>query len=304
MQLPARIGKYEVVQYLGGGMSAVFRARDTHLGRTVALKILTEAGLADEAARARLLQEARLVGGLAHENIISFYDYGEEGGRPYLVMEFLEGESLRAAMRSGRTGDLRNKLLIARQIAGALAYTHSRKIIHRDVKPDNIRIDAAGRIKLMDFGVAKSEELSLTGAGFTLGTPYYMAPEQIRGERPAPAVDVYAFGVVLFELVTGTRPFEGQTVDDIFDRILHHPLDGGPLERAGVPQGVRRLIEECTAKEPERRPQDFAVLVRAIDGILDEAPIPWWRKKSVVLVAVACAAILLLGIILVARAAR
>src|SRR5262245_60324468 len=131
MQLPKRIGKYELLRFLGGGRtSEVYQARDSHLGRTVAFKILSDEGLADETAKARLIEEARLAGSLAHENVIELYEYGEENGRPYLVMEYFPGETLREALRGGRAGDLRNRLLIARKVAEALAYVHSKGIIH------------------------------------------------------------------------------------------------------------------------------------------------------------------------------
>jgi serine/threonine-protein kinase len=257
VQLPHRIGKYDLLESLGGSTAEVYRAKDRHLGRTVAFKILSDAALADHETKARFLGEARLTGSLAHENVIAFYDYGEAEGRPFLVMEFLEGESLSAQIREGRTGDLRAKLVVARQLASALRYVHSKGIIHRDVKPDNIRVDITGRVKLVDFGIAKADDLSLTGAGFTVGTPYYMAPEQIRGAKPTQLIDVYAFGVVLFELLSGVRPFEAHTVDDIFNMILHQPLDMGPVERMGVPERLADLVRELTDKDPARRPQDF-----------------------------------------------
>jgi len=260
-------------------MSDVFRARDTNLGRTVAFKILTEAGLADDTAKSRMREEARVAGGLAHENVIAFYDYGEEAGRPFLVMEYFEGETLREALRGGRMGDLRQRLLIARQVANALAYVHSKRIIHRDVKPDNIRIDGSGNIKLMDFGVAKTGELSLTASGFTVGTPYYMAPEQIRGAKPAHLVDIYAFGVVLFELITETRPFEAPTPSEIFDLILSRPLDTTPLVRLGVPSSLVDLVRAATEKDPAQRPQDFGAVVRKIDEILADLAARNGRRK-------------------------
>lgn len=267
MQIPHRVGKYELLECLGGTASQVYRARDRNLGRTVAFKILSEAGLADHETKARFLAEARLTGSLTHENVIAFYDYGETDQRPFLVMEFLEGESLREQIREGRAGDLRSKLAIARQIASALAYVHSKGIIHRDVKPDNIRVDVTGRVKLVDFGIAKTDDLSVTGAGFTVGTPYYMAPEQIRGMKPTPLVDVYAFGVLLFELVTGTRPFEGKGVDEIFDLILHQPLARAALDQAGAPAQLSELVLELTDKDPSRRPRDFSEVVRRLDLI-------------------------------------
>jgi serine/threonine protein kinase len=274
------MGKYELIEPLGGGMAEVYRARDASLGRMVAIKILTEAGMADQEAHARFLAEARLTGSLTHENIIGFYDYGEQEGRSYLVMEYFDGESLGAAIRGWRTGDLRNQLLIARQIAQGLAYVHSKGIIHRDIKPDNIWIDSAGKVKIIDFGVAKTDEFSITGAGFTLGTPYYMAPEQVRGDRPTVLVDIYSFGVLLFELVTGIRPFEGQTVNEIFDRVLHQALDLEPLKKAKIPDAVSDLIHGCTAKEWTSRTQDFSIVTAKIDEVLRRMPERparrWW----------------------------
>jgi len=258
LQLPARIGKYELVEFLGGGMSHVYRAQDTVLGRTVALKILTAAGVSDAESKARFLQEARMASNISHENIISVYDFGEEHGQPFIVMEFLRGESLRDAIKANRTGDIPAKLNIALQIGRALEYIHTKKIIHRDIKPENVHIDAAGRVKLMDFGIAKAEGLSLTRAGFTLGTPYYMAPEQVLGHQITGQVDVYGFGVLLFELLSGVKPISGDTVERIFNQILYEPLNIEPLRAAGVPPPLFDLITRCTAKQPLQRAQGFA----------------------------------------------
>lgn len=265
MRLPARIGKYELLEFLGGRTAEVYRARDVNLGRIVAVKILSDLGLTDPEANARFLAEARLTGNLGHPNITSYYDYGEVDGRPYLVMEYVAGRSLGESLREGTLGDLDARLEIARQIAAALAFVHSKGIIHRDVKPDNVRIDSSGQVKLTDFGIAKSDDLSLTGAGFTVGTPYYMAPEQIRGHKPTPLIDVYAFGVLLYELITGTRPFTGATVDEIFDRILHQPLDLEPLSQA--PCELRQLISSATDKDAAKRPQSFEIILNRLEAI-------------------------------------
>ncbi len=268
MPLPARIGKYELVQYLGGGMAHVYRAQDTVLGRRVALKILTDAGNDDRELRDRFLQEARTASNITHENIINVYDFGEERGKPFMVMEFLRGESLRDAMKGGRTGDLEYKLRVGLQIARALEYIHHRKIIHRDIKPENIHIDVAGKVKLMDFGIAKKEGISLTRAGFTLGTPYYMSPEQVLGKPPTNLVDVYAFGIVLMELISGQKPITGDSLERIFHQILNEPLNMQPLRANGVPPAVISLIGRCAAKDPAARPQGFGFVCADLERVL------------------------------------
>ena len=268
MQLPANLGKYELLEFLGGGMSHVYRARDTVIGRTVAVKVLTDEGCQDAEAKARFLQEARMAGNIEHENIIRIHDYGEEQGRPFIVMEFLVGEDLRHAIRDGHTGDLNNKLRIARDVARALEYVHSKKIVHRDIKPDNIHIDASGKVKLMDFGIARAEGLSLTRAGFALGTPYYMAPELVLGQLTTDQVDIYAFGILLFELLTGQKPIEGDTVERLFYMILNEPLNTEPLLQAGLPEGLTALVCYCTAKKAEERPRSFHEVIAELDRLL------------------------------------
>lgn len=309
MQLPARVGKYELQEFLGGGMSHVYRARDTVIGRTVAVKILTEAGCEDAEAKARFLAEARMAGNISHDNVLSIYDFGEdEQHHPYMVMEFLRGEDLRHAIKNGHSGDLRSKLKIAVQVARALNYIHSQKIIHRDIKPENVHINQAGIVKLMDFGIAKTEGLAMTRAGYVLGTPYYMAPEQVTGQGITEQVDVYAFGVLLFELMTGVKPIAGDTVERIFYSILNEPLNLEPLHQAGTPQSVCDLVEQCTAKSPQDRPQGFGGIVAEIERVLagleaptaamPQAPLPpapvsrrpAWLIPAVVLVVAAFAA--------------
>jgi len=271
MDLPARIGKYELQEFLGGGMSHVFRAQDTVLGRTVAVKILTDQSSSNPEAKARFLQEARTAGSFAHDNIISVFDFGEDQGRPFIVMEFLRGMSLRDAIKGGHTGDTRNKLQIALQTARSLDYIHSRRIIHRDIKPDNIHIDAQGRVKLMDFGIAKAHNVSLTVAGFTLGTPYYMAPEQVLGHQVTPLVDVYAFGIVMFELFTGAKPITGDSIEKVFQQILNEPLNLKPLRDSNAPQSVIEMVEKCTAKAPQQRLQSFGAICVELERMLEES---------------------------------
>ncbi len=317
MQLPARIGKYELQEFLGGGMARVYRAVDTVIGRTVAVKILTEEGCADEEIKSRFLQEARLAGNIAHDNIISIYDFGEDAeGRPFMVMEFLKGQDLRQAIKSGTTGDTRHKLGIALDIARALEHIHSQNIIHRDIKPDNVHVTSAGVIKLMDFGISKAQDSTRTTTGVVMGTPYYMAPEQVLGRNITPLVDVYSFGVLVFELMTGTRPVVGDTVERIFYQILQEPLNLEPMRQAGIPDSIIDLVARCTEKDPAKRPQGFGEVCARIRGIIHDwdaptrplqsmqqaAPIAPARKPWLIPVAAGVMVVLLAGVYFGVRA--
>jgi serine/threonine-protein kinase len=264
MQLPSMIGKYELLEFLGGGMSHVYRARDTVIERPVVVKILTDEASADAESKARFLHEAKIAGGFQHENIVNVFDYGDHDGRPYIVMEYLEGEDLRGAIRAGRAGSMANRLRIAGSIAAALEYVHGRGIIHRDIKPENVHIDRNGKVKLMDFGIAKTANLSLTRTGMAMGTPYYMAPEQVAGRATTPLIDIYAFGMLFFELLTGVRGIQGDTMEQLFYQIMNQPLDADALEKAGVPPTVRDLIVRCTAKAAEQRPQSMSEVIQVV----------------------------------------
>jgi eukaryotic-like serine/threonine-protein kinase len=279
MQHPSRIGKYEVEEYLGGGMSRVYRAKDSVLGRLVALKVLAESGASDPEAKARFLQEARLASSIAHENIIAVYDFGEEEGRPFMVMEFLEGESLRDAIAKRRTGDFARRLQIALQVGRAIGHIHLKKIIHRDIKPENIHLDPLGRAKLMDFGIAKPEGMRLANTGFTVGTPYYMSPEQVLGQDVTNQADVYSFGVLLYELLADKKPIEAESSEKIFHKILYDPLNLEPLHEAAVAPAAIDLVRKCMAKPPAERPQGFGIICGAIEetlrqGALQPRPAP------------------------------
>jgi formylglycine-generating enzyme required for sulfatase activity/tRNA A-37 threonylcarbamoyl transferase component Bud32 len=271
MQLPAMVGKYELLEFLGGGMSHVYRARDTVIDRPVVVKILTDQSCSDPEAKARFLQEARLAGNIQHENIVSVFDYGEHGGHPYIVMEYLKGEDLREALHGGRAGSLFERMKIALQLAEALEYVHGRDVVHRDIKPENIHIDPNGRVKLMDFGIAKAANLSLTRTGMAMGTPFYMAPEQVAGRGTTARVDVYAFGMLFYELLTGVRGITGETMEQVFFQILNQPLDAAAMENAGAPPPVRDLVLRCTAKKAEDRPPGFHAIVEELKGMIAAA---------------------------------
>lgn len=269
MELPARISKYELQEFLGGGMAHVYRAWDTVIARPVAVKILTDSGCLDPDVKARFLAEAHMAGNMAHENIVNIYDFGEdEQHRPYMVMEFLRGEDLAKAIQNRHTGDLKNKLRIALQMARALHYIHGLNVIHRDIKPENVFINSAGNVKLMDFGIAKTEGLALTRTGFVPGTPRYMAPDQIRGEGITVQVDVYSFGVLLFELLTGLKLVHGESLEQILYSILNAPLNLEPLRRTGAPAAVYDLVAACTAKRPSERPAGFGPIIATLERAL------------------------------------
>ena len=280
---PQFIGKYEIEKMLPrGGMALVYRARHPDLPLNVAVKILNADAADDEERREEFLREAKIASGLQHENVVRVYDFGQEGDRPFIVMDFVEGEDLGECIRSATFTSIPQKLEVARQMAAALKYIHQQGIVHRDVKPGNfMHSEADGKVKLLDFGIAKQSEVFLTSTapGASKGTPYYMAPEQ----TPPPGkithlVDVYAFGVLLFELFA-ERKWTDRDLDDlapetrpweIFRRIKEEPLDLQSLRELGVPESICALIRRCTEKEPEDRIQNFGEIGELIDRIVRE----------------------------------
>jgi serine/threonine-protein kinase len=248
-------------QFLGGGMAEVYRATDTVLERTVAYKRLSVQGTSDAAMRERFLMEARLGSQVNHDNIVRTLDYGHDAadpqGRPFIVLEFLTGQSLSTAIKNRALGGWRQKMLVARDIVRALAHIHSLKIVHRDIKPDNIHLDDNLRARLLDFGIAKTEGLNMTQAGFVLGTPSYMAPEQVRGEAVNEKTDIYAFGLVLFEMLTGRKARASQTMQTLLNEILTQPVPTAPLMESSVPEELQELVARCTVQNPAERIGSF-----------------------------------------------
>lgn len=266
----SRFGVYEVVATLGaGGMGEVYRARDTRLGRDVALKILPPHLAANPSNLARFEQEARLVAALNHPNIISVFDIGTHDGVAYMVTELVDGVTLRAASLP-----VRKVTEIGAQIADALAAAHAAGVMHRDIKPDNVMVTRQGRVKVLDFGVAKLSgplapdgmTVALTQSGSVVGTVGYMAPEQVRGDAVDSRTDIFAVGTVLYELLGGAPPFKSETAAEIMTATLR--VDPPELP-AGVSNGIRHIVGRCLEKNPEERFQsarDLAFALRQLTG--------------------------------------
>ena len=294
MEAGSRIGPYEIQSLLGtGGMGEVYRARDTRLLRDVAIKTLLRSFAANDELLKRFELEARTAGALNHPNIIAVYDFGVHQDQPYLVIELLEGETLRSVIqRSGLS--ISNVLQYAVQIAAGLAAAHERGAIHRDLKPENIYVTQDGLIKILDFGLAKlsqhetKDEVSqiptqATRPGTMMGTVAYMSPEQTRGEPVDLRSDLFSFGVVLFEMLTGTRPFPGSVAAEIVSSILRDQPDYSELSRK-APSELIRILMHCLEKNPRDRFQstrDLIFALRMVEAnLLIQDSAPGWERAA------------------------
>ncbi|MBI5169117.1 MAG: protein kinase [Candidatus Eisenbacteria bacterium] len=266
-----RLGLYEIVAPLGaGGMGEVYRARDTRLDRVVAIKVLPEAFAEDPERLARFEREARLLASLNHPNIAALHGLESEGGRRYIAMEFVDGLSLAQRLASGAL-PIEDALDVARQVATALEAAHEGGIVHRDLKPGNVMLRPDGTVKVLDFGLAKGAAGSasdsslsmsptrtnaMTGDGMILGTAAYMSPEQARGKPVDRRADIWSFGCVLFECLTGRQAFEGETVSDLIASILKGTIEWDALP-AATPPRVRTLLERCLERDARQRLRDI-----------------------------------------------
>jgi serine/threonine protein kinase len=295
----SRLGSYQILGPLGaGGMGEVYRARDTRLGRDVAVKLLPAELASDPERLARLEREARTVASLNHPGIVTLHSIEDEGGIRFLTMELVEGQSLDRQLMPGGLPVAR-VLDVAIPLADALSAAHWKGIVHRDLKPANVMLTSDGRLKVLDFGLAKAGSLdvkphragtldasqaetaaaSLTSAGSVMGTAPYMAPEQIRGEAVDARTDLFALGIVLYELASGRRPFTGPTFADLASAILRD--EPAPLSavRADVPREFERIVMRCLEKDPDDRfasahdvLHDLRALRRALERGVPAAP--------------------------------
>jgi len=260
------VGRYECKQYLGGGMCDVYKASDTQYGRSVVIKMLKHGAPAD--MRVRFEREARVSMKVQHENAMVTYDFAEHEGQLYLVLEYLEGESLRDWLKQPHT--VEEKTWVALQVAKALDHVHSLDIVYRDLKPENVHVGANTKVKLMDFGIARSADVGLTEAGMAIGTAPYMAPEQVRGEDLKASADIYAFGILLYEFFTAKRPFEGASYEAIFGQILFSPPNLEPLEQTNVPKPLVDMIRTCLQKTPAQRYESMKPVVTLLQGSISD----------------------------------
>ncbi|MBE0565640.1 MAG: serine/threonine protein kinase, partial [Krumholzibacteria bacterium] len=280
-----QIGPYEVIGSLGrGGMGEVYRARDTRLGRDVALKILPAEFAGDPERLARFQREARMLAALQHQNIAAIYGLEELDGHPVLVLELAEGDDLSVRLGGGAlAADEVEK--ISGQLAAGLEYAHEQGVVHRDLKPANIKVAPGGRVKILDFGLARAFEgprgassttaaavddtatrtRDLTGVGAVLGTAAYMSPEQTRGYAVDRRADIWAFGVIVFEMLTGQRLFAGETASDTLAAVLRKDPDW-QLIPADAPPVLTQLCRRCLERDPQLRLRDIGEARIALEG--------------------------------------
>ena len=260
-----KLGPYEIQSLVGaGGMGEVYRAHDSRLDRTVAIKVLPASFSADRDRMQRFAQEARAAAALNHPNILSIFDIGDQQGSPYVVSELLEGETLRERLRSGPLS-ARKTIDYALQVARGLAAAHEKGIVHRDLKPENLFITNDGRVKILDFGLAKliMPESSggadaptlhaVTEPGLIMGTVGYMSPEQVRGQTADQRSDIFAFGAILYEMISGKRAFHGETSADTMSAILKEEVPELSETARNVPPGLERIVRHCLEKNASQR---------------------------------------------------
>src|SRR5499427_7611140 len=261
-----KLGPYEILSELGaGGMGEVYRARDPRLGREVAIKVLPASFAQDADRLKRFEQEARAAGVLNHPNITAVYDFGSHDGAPYIVTELLEGETLRARLSTGAV-PIRKAIDYAVQIAKGLAAAHEKGIVHRDLKPENVFLTNDGRVKILDFGLAKLKPETVekgqtdmntvsggTQPGVVLGTMGYMSPEQVRGKAADKRSDLFSFGTILYEMLSGQKAFRGDTAADTITAILTKEPPDLSQTNKDVHPGLDRIVRHCLEKNPEER---------------------------------------------------
>lgn len=252
-----QLGKYEIVGKIGqGAMGEVFKAHDPILGRDVAIKTMTAAIGTDEELRKRFHREAQSAARLSHPNIITIYDFGEDQGKVYMAMELLEGTDLKDLIGRHTPMTLDQKLGLMEQICDGLAFAHARDVVHRDLKPANLHIQRGGQIKIMDFGLAKLSSSDMTRAGMIMGTPNYMSPEQVRGEKATARSDVFSLGAVFYELLTNRKPFEADSLHAVLFQVMQNEPEPLSSLVPDIPPALQAVVERAMHKDPNGRFRD------------------------------------------------
>jgi serine/threonine-protein kinase len=248
------VGKYRVIEQVGeGAMGVVYRALDPVLNRTVAIKVMGDALARDDDLRTRFLREAQAAGSLQHPNIVTIYDFGEVEGHLFIAMEFVEGEDLETMLHTRAPMSIVQKIDVLEDVLSGLGYAHKRGIVHRDIKPPNIRIDEEGRARIMDFGIAHLQSSRMTRTGLMVGTPAYMAPEQVTGGAVSPQSDIFSVGAVMYELFTGNKPFEGESLQSLFFKIVSEPPLDFSIVAPSLPSALNAIAMRALAKNPAER---------------------------------------------------
>jgi serine/threonine protein kinase len=272
-----RLGPYEILDSLGaGGMGEVYKARDPRLNRDVAIKVLSPRWAMDADALGRFEREAMSVAKLSHANILSIFEFAREGTTEFVVTELVDGDTLRARLVAGAL-PIRRAVSYALQIARGLAAAHARGVVHRDLKPENVMITREDQIKILDFGLAKSLDPSeaditrgggaATSVGTVLGTFGYMAPEQVRGRAVDHRADIFSFGAVLYEMLSGVRPFQGETAADTMSAVLTKEPPDWDAARTSISPGLDRIVRRCLEKSPQLRFQSAIDLAFALENL-------------------------------------
>ncbi|HUG53722.1 MAG TPA: protein kinase, partial [Vicinamibacteria bacterium] len=260
-----KVGKYRVVAKIGSGaMGEVYKAHDPVLGRDVAVKTMAELYAADDQLVARFRREAQSAARLNHPNIVTVFDFGEELGRFYMAMELLDGSDLKELIAARALTDLWDKLDVMEQVAEGLAYAHQQGVVHRDLKPANLRVLPNGRVKIMDFGLARIGTSDMTRAGTVMGTPNYMSPEQVRGGQTDTRSDVFSLGAVFYELLSSKKAFDAESMHNTLFKVLEEQPE--PLQRCvpTLPPPFAAFVEKCLQKEPADRFQHAGELRDAL----------------------------------------
>jgi tetratricopeptide (TPR) repeat protein/predicted Ser/Thr protein kinase len=247
-------GKYQVQRVLGrGGMGTVYEAIDPLIARKVALKTMIPHLAGQPDLRARFLREAQAAGGLRHRNIVTVYDLGEDHGQPYIAMEFIEGTDLEKIIQNQEPVTIEWKLDVLRQLCEGLAHAHRAGVIHRDVKPANIRVTSEGEVKIMDFGIAHLQTSTMTKSGLVMGTLHYQAPEQIDSKKPDHRADIFSVGAIAYEMIAGRKPFEADSISGLMYKITHDRADPALLPKTPYSPGLEKIILKALARRPEDR---------------------------------------------------